>query len=30
MDSYLKGAHCLVKGLTILLLNYCVSTIVFP
>ena len=29
MNSYLKGAPCLVKGLIILLLNYCVSTIKF-
>jgi len=28
MNSYLKGAPCLVKGLIIVLLNYCVSTIV--
>jgi len=29
MNSYLKGAPCLVKGLIILFLNYCVSTIKF-
>ena len=29
MNSYLKGAPCLVKGLIILFLNYCVSTFKF-